>query len=81
MALFAGALRADGTPVPEIARKLIIKTGKNAGSHPSVATVYRALQPRHTEKVPPDFDESHERPVSAENLAAHSRSGGGTTFA
>jgi hypothetical protein len=30
-------------PVPEIAAKLVIKTGKNAGKRPSVASVYRAL--------------------------------------
>lgn len=29
--------------MPEIADKLTIKTGKNAGKHPSVASVYRAL--------------------------------------
>ncbi len=43
MTTFALALRAKGTPVPEIAAKLAIKTGKNAGTHPSVASVYRAL--------------------------------------
>lgn len=43
MALFARALRDQGTPVPQIAQKLVIKTGKNAGEHPSVASVYRAL--------------------------------------
>jgi DNA invertase Pin-like site-specific DNA recombinase len=41
--LFARALRDAGTPVPEIAKKLTIKTGKNAGKHPSVASLYRAL--------------------------------------
>ncbi|MEU7062889.1 hypothetical protein [Streptomyces sp. NPDC046161] len=29
--------------MPEIAGKLVIKTGKNAGKNPSVASVYRAL--------------------------------------
>ncbi|WP_345146132.1 hypothetical protein [Nonomuraea rubra] len=29
--------------VPEIAAELIIPTGKNNGSNPSVASVYRAL--------------------------------------
>jgi hypothetical protein len=29
--------------VPEIARKLTIKSGKNAGKPPSVASLYRAL--------------------------------------
>ncbi|MCX4606591.1 recombinase family protein [Streptomyces anulatus] len=43
MLTFAIALKDKGTPVPEIAKKLVIKTGKNAGEHPSVASVYRAL--------------------------------------
>ncbi|WP_326822774.1 hypothetical protein [Streptosporangium sp. NBC_01756] len=30
-------------PVPDIARKLTIKTGVNAGKNPSLASVYRAL--------------------------------------
>ncbi|MFE2571812.1 recombinase family protein [Streptomyces mirabilis] len=40
---FALALKAKGVPVPEIAGKLTIKTGKNAGKSPSVASIYRAL--------------------------------------
>jgi len=43
MLLFARALKDKGTPIPEIAKKLSIKTGKNAGKHPSVASLYRAL--------------------------------------
>jgi hypothetical protein len=43
MLVFARALRAKGTPMPEIATKLTIATGKNAGTHPSVASLYRAL--------------------------------------
>ncbi|WP_235619131.1 recombinase family protein [Embleya scabrispora] len=43
MLTFAIALKDKGVPVPEIARKLTIKTGKNAGRHPSVASLYRAL--------------------------------------
>lgn len=43
MLTFARALKDKGIPVPEIAKKLTIKTGKNAGQHPSVASVYRAL--------------------------------------
>ncbi|CAL9667991.1 hypothetical protein SUDANB176_07322 [Streptomyces sp. enrichment culture] len=43
MLLFARALKDRGVPVPEIVKKLTIKTGKNAGQHPSVASVYRAL--------------------------------------
>lgn len=34
----------QGVPVPDIARRLVIPTGKNAGKHPSRATVYRCLQ-------------------------------------
>jgi hypothetical protein len=29
--------------MPEIVKKLTIKTGKNAGRHPSVASLYPAL--------------------------------------
>jgi DNA invertase Pin-like site-specific DNA recombinase len=43
MLTFALALRAKGVPVPDIAKKLTIKAGVNAGSHPSVSTVNRAL--------------------------------------
>ena len=37
------ALREAGTPMPKIARTVTINTGKNAGRHPSVASLYRAL--------------------------------------
>ena len=40
---FALALKAKGVPVPDIAKKLTINSGKNAGSSPSVASLYRAL--------------------------------------
>lgn len=43
MLTFTRALRAQGVPMAQIAAKLTIATGKNAGSHPSVATLYRAL--------------------------------------
>ncbi|MEU5200383.1 hypothetical protein AB0G86_41145 [Streptomyces scabiei] len=43
MITFALALKAKGVPIPEIAGKLTIKTGKNAGKSPSVASLYRAL--------------------------------------
>jgi hypothetical protein len=32
-----------GAPVPEIAKELVIKTGKNAGKHRSVDSLYRAF--------------------------------------
>lgn len=43
MLTFAVALKDKGVPAPEIAKKLTIKTGKNAGRHPSVASLCRAL--------------------------------------
>ena len=43
MAIFARALRDQGTPIPDIAQKLKIQSGKNAGKHPSVPSLYRAL--------------------------------------
>jgi hypothetical protein len=43
MLIFALALRVKGVPVPEIAKKLTIETGKRVGKQPSVASVYRAL--------------------------------------
>lgn len=43
MLTFPVALRAKGVPVPQIAAKLTIASGKNAGEHPSVAALYRAL--------------------------------------
>ncbi|WP_329086447.1 MULTISPECIES: recombinase family protein [unclassified Streptosporangium] len=43
MLTFALALRDKGVPVPDIATKLTIKTGINAGKNPSLASVYRAL--------------------------------------
>ena len=39
----ARRLRDEGLPIPEIARRLVIPSGRNAGRHPSLATVYRAL--------------------------------------
>lgn len=37
-------LRSSGASwVPEIAAALVMSSGKNAGKHPSVASVYRAL--------------------------------------
>jgi quercetin dioxygenase-like cupin family protein len=43
MAAYARSLRANGVPVPQIASKLVITSGKNQGERPSVATVYRVL--------------------------------------
>ncbi|MER8225876.1 hypothetical protein ABTZ58_36120 [Streptomyces sp. NPDC094143] len=43
MAAYARSLRANGVPVPGIARKLVITSGKNKGQRPSIATVYCIL--------------------------------------
>ena len=43
MLLFAQALKDNGTPIPDIAKKLVIKSGKNAGQRPSVASLDRAF--------------------------------------
>jgi hypothetical protein len=58
MLLFARALKDKGVPVPEIAKKLTIKTGKNAGQHPSVASVYRALADGEQAEAPSGPDTS-----------------------
>ncbi|MFG2120997.1 recombinase family protein [Streptomyces sp. NPDC048710] len=52
MLTFARALKGKGVPVPNIAKKLTIKTGKNAGQHPSVASVYRALAEAEANQAP-----------------------------
>ncbi|MEU2573596.1 hypothetical protein ACIP3B_24665 [Streptomyces anulatus] len=43
MLAFAFALRGGGVEVSGIAKKLTIKTGKNARKSPSVACLYRAM--------------------------------------
>jgi DNA invertase Pin-like site-specific DNA recombinase len=45
MLAVARRLYSEGVPVPVIAQRLVISTGKNAGRHPSLASVYRALSP------------------------------------
>jgi DNA invertase Pin-like site-specific DNA recombinase len=54
MLTFAVALKDKGVPVPDIAKKLTIKTGKNAGRHPSVASLYRALAEAEDAASPDD---------------------------
>lgn len=43
MAHYARTLRTSGVPVPEIAARLFIPTGKNKGQNPSAASVCRVL--------------------------------------
>jgi len=50
---FAAALRDKGVPMPEIVLKLTIKSGKNAGKNPSVASLYRALAKAGDGTAPP----------------------------
>lgn len=40
---FALALKDKDVPIPDIAKKVTIKTGKNAGKPPSAASLYRTL--------------------------------------
>jgi DNA invertase Pin-like site-specific DNA recombinase len=47
----ARAMREQGASVPEIAGTLVIKAGRNAGKHPSLASVYRALAEADAEVV------------------------------
>jgi DNA invertase Pin-like site-specific DNA recombinase len=63
---FALALKAKGVPVPDIAKKLTTKTGKNAGSSPSVASLYRALA--EAEQAAAEDDLVHLRPRPARIL-------------
>lgn len=80
MLTFAVALKDKGVPVPEIAKKLTIKTGKNAGKHPSVASLYRALAEaeeaaaadNHLLRRPqPVCIRRPENPLTAEELQSH----------
>jgi DNA invertase Pin-like site-specific DNA recombinase len=58
----ARRLRDQGFSVPEIARRLVIPTGDDAGRHPSLATVYRALaQPEPVS--PPQMEQEHDHVV------------------
>ncbi|WP_327190811.1 hypothetical protein [Streptomyces xinghaiensis] len=43
MADCARSQRANGVPVPQIAQKLVITSGRNQSKRPSVATVDRIL--------------------------------------
>ncbi len=53
MLTFAQALKGKGVPAPDIAKKLTIKTGQNAGTNPSVASLYRALAQAEQETEAP----------------------------
>lgn len=57
----ARRLYDQGVPVPGIADQLLIATGKNAGRHPSLASVYRALaaEPAAPHDTEPPADEPH----------------------
>ena len=57
MLLFATALRDNKVPMAEIAKKLTIKTGKNKGKHPSVASLYRAFTDAGIAEEPTELTE------------------------
>lgn len=52
MTAAAVALREQGMGVPDIAARLVIPDGKNAGQHPSLASVYRALAEADATETP-----------------------------
>jgi DNA invertase Pin-like site-specific DNA recombinase len=56
MIIFARALHDKGVPVPEIAAKLVIKTGKNAGKHPPSprSTAPSPMTRQQQRRLPPD---------------------------
>jgi DNA invertase Pin-like site-specific DNA recombinase len=53
MLALARGLRDQGVSVPEIARRLVIPHGRNAGHRPSLASVYRALAQPDPVTFPP----------------------------
>lgn len=63
MLTFAVALKDKGVHVPDIAKKLTIKTGKNAGKNPSVASLYRALAEAETAAAADDGLPLRPKPV------------------
>jgi DNA invertase Pin-like site-specific DNA recombinase len=48
MLALARTLKDQGVSVPDIAARLTLRTGKSAGRHPSLASVYRALAETET---------------------------------
>jgi DNA invertase Pin-like site-specific DNA recombinase len=79
MLLFAQALKDKGSPVPGIAKRLVIKSGKNAGQHPSVASLYRAFAEAGeagTVAVTDDGYPLRPRPPGSARTANHSPPGG-----
>lgn len=73
MLTLARELRDQGVPVPEITRRLVVPHGRNAGRHPSLASVYRALaQPDPVTAPEGDIhDDGMDQPSGA-----HARRGG-----
>ncbi|WEH43432.1 recombinase family protein [Streptomyces sp. AM 2-1-1] len=81
MLTFAAALKDKGVPVPDIAKKLTIKVGKNAGKSPSVASLYRALAEAEAAAVDDDLPlrpkpvhiRRPEDPLTAEEIGLRER--------
>jgi DNA invertase Pin-like site-specific DNA recombinase len=76
----ARELRDRGVSVPDIARRLVIPHGRNAGRHPSLASVYRALAQPDPVASPPTAS-SAEGDVDDDGMdqprGAHAGHGGG----
>lgn len=73
MLTLARTLRDEGVPIPEIAERLVITTGKNAGRHPSLASVYRAL----AEPEVAEISETFEGSADASAVSVPATRGGG----
>jgi DNA invertase Pin-like site-specific DNA recombinase len=77
MLTFAVALKDKSVPVPDIAKKLVIKTGKNAGKNPSVALLYRALAAAEDSDMPlrpkPVRIRRPEEPLTAQEINLRER--------
>jgi DNA invertase Pin-like site-specific DNA recombinase len=79
MAAEARRLRDQGLQVPEIARRLVIPAGRNAGGHPSLATVYRVLtepEPIASPRPAPSLQGKEDDHVVDHTSGTHARSSG-----
>lgn len=59
-------MRDQGMGVPEIAARLVIPEGKNAGRHPSLASVYRALADAESPQATASAEGGREQPLLSE---------------
>lgn len=71
----ARRLHDQGIPVPEIAGQLVIATGKNAGRHPSLASVYRAIAAEPAAPLDAQPPASADEPHSAASITVNASRG------